>query len=338
LHINAPGLNAMGTLERKWVWLIFPIVMAGSVQLNTKQVHLLFDLFCYSCLGAMLYCEGIAAYHYYLQPSNFHHLIYELLAYPIMHPGYLSNYYLLAILWLVLPFLNKNYGTQMPAWRRNILLFLFIIFIAQLTSKTAFIIIIIYGIWLSIQFVLSNKTMIQKIKFVVFAFLIFASMVFFVRVVLWARFQEMFTVAPITNKILFCESVNSRRAAAIEAYNKLSPVWYKGYGTGTANEKLLEQLTEKNYTDLVLHDMHTHNQYMHTCLDIGVFGLALILIIFIGSLFIFIKQKNKMGIGIIIITLVNCLTDDMLEIQAGLVFFMFFISLGLFGFTKKFIE
>jgi O-antigen ligase len=148
-----------------------------------------------------------------------------------------------------------------------------------------------------------------------------------VKTFFWFRFSEALTLKPITNQVEFSESIMSRAAAAKEAFAKVKPVWYKGFGTGMANPMLEQQLQEKGYASLVKFHMHPHNQFMRTWLDIGLFGLLYIIGVFVALWWYFKKNNEWFGVWMIVLLLINCITDDMLEIQAGLLFFLFFICL-----------
>jgi O-antigen ligase len=335
LLFSADLQNGASTLERKLVFIIFPIIMAGENSLPRRAIEKVVFYFIVSCLLGMLYCEFTGIYYYVQsQPKNFHFLIYELLAAPIMHPGYLSNFFMFSIVWLSLPWVGYEAKYTIPTWLRILLLLLFIAFIFQLTSKTAFIILLFYVPWWIFKMSQSKMTPLQKKYFGVAAFVTLISFVVFVKLVLWFRFSELLTVQPITNNVRFDQSVMSRMASIKEAFEKVKPVWYKGYGTGMANSMLEQQFQQKGYADLVKHHMHNHNQYMRTWLDIGLFGLLYIVAVFVSSSLIFKAKKEWAGFWIIVITLVNCLTDDMLDIQSGVIFFIFFI--GLFMWVQDF--
>jgi O-antigen ligase len=325
---------ATSTLERKAVYIIFPMVFAGSVAFTTRQYRLLYDAFCISCFVVLVYCQSIALIRYFNSDTGFNYLTYENLANPIMHPGYFSNYFTLAFLWLCAPIVFKTETTYIKPLYRNILIAIFIYWIAMLTSKTAFIIIIIFMAWFVLKLMLGTFNIKTKLLIFCSAIAMVVGMFVLVNITIAARFKDITTLPPITPKVGFCESVNSRRAAALEGYNKVQEVWHVGYGTGMANAKLMEQLTEKKYESLVAFNMHTHNQFMHTWLDLGFWGMLYLILFLLYLLYYFIKTKNVMGIGISIITIINCLTDDMLEIQAGFVFFMFFICVEMFAKNK----
>jgi hypothetical protein len=322
--------NGLSSLERKLVFVVFPMVMAGEEKLSRLAIEKILMYFVVSCVLGMLYCEYIGIHSYFAStPHNFHFLVYELLASPLMHPGYVSNFMLFGVIWLSLPLVGYEAKLAIPLWLRVVLLLLLMVFIVQLTSKTVFIILVFYIPWWLVQ-LFKTKLSSQNKKYFAFAALsMLLLFVGFLRTVLWGRFAEVFTIKPVTNKIMFYESIMSRIAATTEALEKVKPVWYKGFGTGMANSMLIEQFKLKGYADLIKHNMHNHNQYMRTWLDIGLFGVLYIIAVFVISALIFKAKKEWAGFWMVIITLINCFTDDMLDIQSGVIFFLFFIGLFL---------
>jgi O-antigen ligase len=328
IYFAADKTAITNTFDRKLSFLIMPIIMAGEQSLSKRKIERIVFSLVLSCLVAMIYCEALGIYSYNLsKPHNKHFLFYELLAAPIMHPGYLSNFFVGAIIWLSLPYCGYPVKYSLPSWVRICLLVLFIVFIGFLTSKTAFIILFFYATWFLLKLFRSKLS--QQQKMIAGGFAIASVCVFFiiVKTFFWFRFSEAFTLKPITNQVGFSESIMSRAAAAKEAFAKVKPVWYKGYGTGMANAMLEEQLKEKGYVDLVKFHMHPHNQFMRTWLDVGLFGLLYIIAVFVALWWYFKKNNEWFGAWMVILLLINCITDDMLEIQAGLLFFLFFICL-----------
>ena len=90
---------------------------------------------------------------------------------------------------------------------------------------------------------------------------------------------------------------------------------------------LKEKLIKEAYFQLASDNMHTHHQLFHTWIDLGIVGVILILMILGTSFFLFYKRKNKLAFWLVPLIFLNLLTDDMLEVQAGIVFFMFFLVL-----------
>jgi hypothetical protein len=82
--------------------------------------------------------------------------------------------------------------------------------------------------------------------------------------------------------------------------------------------------------------MHTHNQFFHTWIDLGLGGIILLMSFLIICIRQFFIQNEEMGIWFSGLVFINILTDDMLEIQAGSVFFIFFLLILIYQHKKKF--
>jgi len=134
-------------------------------------------------------------------------------------------------------------------------------------------------------------------------------------------------LSSVDHTISFSNSTGSRIAAWQLEWKIIKPNWLLGYGTGEANGLLMQEFKQGNYASLIEYNMHTHNQLLHIWIDLGLLGV-LFLLSFIGFSFSEALQKGmKEAYWMSLLIFVNILTDDMLEIQAGIVFFIFFLCL-----------
>ena len=339
MNFSADKNMAYNAIEKKLSFIVFPLIFAGEKSLGRREVERIIFIFVVSCWLALFYCEVIGNWNYFHSPiRNIDNLIYELLASPIMHPGYLSNFFIFSIIWLSLPWIGYQVKYEIPNWIRIVLILFFVIFIGQLTSKTAFLIFLFYIAWMLFKLLNSKLTAQKKILFSGIMLTSVFTIIGIVRLFLWGRFTDFFHWIPINNQIKFNQSTMARAAAAFESFQKVKPVWYKGYGTGMANQMLFDQFTEKGYTYLAdpKLPLHCHNQFMRTWLDLGFFGLLYIVMVFAITWWFFKVKKEWAGMWMVVITFVNCATDDMLDIQSGIVFFLFFISLLYWGSRKQY--
>jgi O-antigen ligase len=317
----------------KLSFVIFPIIFAAGYVPSAGQTALLMDLFCLSCTCAMLFCIINGSYQYFfVNIGNKHWLIYELLASPLMHPGYLSNFYLFGLCWLAMPTMNYQYAHTIFSTRaRFAMASLFVVFIGLLTSKTAFIILILFAALFILHAVNGNFTKQQRRNLIVAALASVLAVLAIVRLFLWGRFSFVAELISPEQYGNTHTSVGSRWIAWREGLLAAKKHLLFGTGTGTANQVLAKSFEQKGYVDFVKFHMHTHQQLIHTLLDLGIGGLLLLLGIFTIIAIQFIRTRNYYGVGVMVIIVLNLLTDDCLEIQACLVPFVFFMSLFLFG-------
>jgi O-antigen ligase len=93
---------------------------------------------------------------------------------------------------------------------------------------------------------------------------------------------------------------------------------------------LKHKLINDGYVRLAEENMHTHNQVFHTWLDLGILGVLLLAAILLVSSQVFSRLHNRLAWWLLPLIVMNILTDDMLEVQAGTVFFAFFLTLFIY--------
>lgn len=100
-----------------------------------------------------------------------------------------------------------------------------------------------------------------------------------------------------------------------------------GVGTGNVDEYLHARLEKYGFQQLVKDDLNPHNQYLQTTLEIGIFGLLVLLGLIISSIYITIKYRNFLLLLLISGLAFNMLFESMLQRQSGVVFYSFWIPL-----------
>ncbi len=100
-----------------------------------------------------------------------------------------------------------------------------------------------------------------------------------------------------------------------------------GVGTGDLKNELNQQYRIAGFTEGLEFNLSPHNQFLHTLLLLGIPGLTVLLLIFILTFRHAILHKNKIMLALLIAVVINCLTEGILEKQAGVLFFVFFLIL-----------
>ncbi|WP_028870597.1 O-antigen ligase family protein [Psychroserpens burtonensis] len=103
-----------------------------------------------------------------------------------------------------------------------------------------------------------------------------------------------------------------------------SPNLFFGYGAQGSREPLNDIYTSRNYK---IELMNSHNEYLTTLLNGGIFGLFILISVFILSIIISIKSNSIDNLLIVVIIAIAFITESMLERQKGAVFFAVFITL-----------
>ncbi len=105
-----------------------------------------------------------------------------------------------------------------------------------------------------------------------------------------------------------------------------------GVGTGDTQDELQKCYKideDKNWALLYRPDFqyNAHSQYLQTFIDLGLFGFVGLLLCILIPACIAVKNKNYLMLSFIALFSIACITESMLELNKGIVFFSFFISL-----------
>ncbi len=325
--------DASHTIEVKLSFLILPFLFSTENYLHLKAKKQLFMTFCLSCLVSFLYCLLSSIYHFHALglESIFNRMN---IAEAIMHPGYYSNYFVLGILFCTFELLNNmNHSFKLGY---VLCIIFFSIILTLLASKTALIFIFIFALYVFWKLSSFIKNNLVRLSFFLGVCLLFG-IVISILPPIKNRIIETYQQSNIEIKQpAFSNSTISRRAAWKLEWQLIKDNPIVGYGTGSSNSLLLEKFKEKKYASLIEYNMHTHNQFFHTWIDLGLAGIILLMSFLIICAIQFWKQKEEMGVWFSGLVFINILTDDMLEIQAGSVFFIFFLLILIYQHKKKF--
>lgn len=321
--------EAWQSTQVKLSFFVLPLLFAGEHYLNEARLQKLMLIFSGSLVFSFTYGfiwayleHGHSGWSAVLNRMN--------ISGAVMHPGYYSNYFALAFVWAVFELQKKKITAS---YLKPLLIFLvcfLLMALLLLISKTAILFLgcfLIYLLWKAT--VIIKPSILRWVLFVTgsILFLLISTMVPNVR----NRIQETTRQFHIPETSISIDNSTGSRIAAWQAeWILIKANWMFGYGTGEANVQLIEAFKNAGYTSLALQQMHTHNQLLHTWLDLGIIGVLLLLSVFIACMLFFIRRKNALGVWLTILIWWNIITDDMLEIQAGVVFFVFFLCLFLY--------
>ncbi|HPI54885.1 MAG TPA: O-antigen ligase family protein, partial [Chitinophagaceae bacterium] len=316
------------SIEVKLSLFLLPILFSTESYYSTTNQQRIFYIFYISCFLSFIYT--VIHSYFLFSHLGLHKVFHRMsLSEANMHAGYYSNYFTLAVLGISEDIRKNKRNTEFLFLKIALLLFfLGIIFI--LASKTALILIVLYvlfGVYKLSQMIQS------KITRIAIGVTLSITLVLGLTLIPTVQYRIQETIKNLNTpnqEINFSNSSGSRKVAWHYAGQLISKRWMLGYGTGDGNALLLHELETNHYDDLVKHNMHTHNQILHTWLENGILGVCLLLAIVGISLIIHFKQRQALPFWFAMLVLVNISTDDMFEIQAGIVFFVVFLTLHLF--------
>jgi O-antigen ligase len=100
-----------------------------------------------------------------------------------------------------------------------------------------------------------------------------------------------------------------------------------GVGTGNVDIYLGKNIRAKGNSTFADKQYNPHNQFLQTQLEIGIVGLLILIFITIGGVIYGVKKRNVLLIVLFSSLLLNSLFESMLQLQAGIIFYLYFFML-----------
>lgn len=339
------------SLEKKISLFALPMILA-TIELRKEDVKKMLHIFIITCIAATLICLGTGFYKIYEgaptfnfdpfstasfysfnanTPNAWMHLSYVQLASGIdIHPSYFSLYLNFCI-FLLIHFYARSFH-ELSVLKKTIFLLIFLylsIFILLLSSRVmifALLLISFYGINQLLK--TAHRTLYWSISLAYFV--LFLGMLYLNPVSRFRGYQEIVTTYPYLKPGLQSQSTTIRASlwsVSIQSLPKIN--WFLGAGTGDVEQLISETSKNRNITN-VLDSKDPHNQYLQTLLGLGALGLGMLLICFGWPAYLSYQNGNLVYLGFIFLFSILCLTETVLELQKGIVFYSLFGSLILF--------
>ena len=322
------GMKKIETLTSLF---ILPLMIPSFRQLDLKNrkgqykwaflLGLLFNfIFCLSrstiLFSYEMYArnEGIIleAYPY----TNY--FFYSYLSY-FMHYGYLAMYVNIGIAILLSILISKG----VPSRRRRLaylLLTLFSIYVILLYSKAGILALFMVYIYFAIYQVIRNRNLksalISLVSVLIIGFVV-------VQYVPYTKERIQGMINGITNTEV---DPNSHESTQLRVFvwqassDLISENWMFGLGMGDAKTELLNEFKSRQFTGAYDENLNAHNQFLQTFINVGLIGVILLLLFFIGAFSLALQKKDLSLQIFVIITLAAFLAESYLQTQKGVMY------------------
>ena len=313
-------------LEKTLSFIIF-FLFVPTLNIDSNQIKKLLNIFAYVCLLALLYCLLMATYNvwdtgslYIFNPENLvneNYFLYHRFSKPLeLHAVYFGMYLVFSSCILLNNF--KNNGKTGKIYIGIIVGVLAIgIYLLQ-----SFSVLVAYFIVLLVFFLFMHKHNLNFKKLALLALVIFLPATIFLNKA--KVFEGNIFEYTIENDIhnTNWNSLNIRLAkwesalAVVKENNVLF-----GSGIGCTQSRLNEMYKKKKFTIGYQKKFNTHNEYIHYLVELGVLGL-LAYLFFLGSgLFLSLKKNDFLLFGIVALMIICGMTENILGVNKGIVFF-----------------
>ena len=334
---------ALKDLELRASFVIFPVGMTGIPLLSKLQIRNIFKFYVGIIFFATLICLVLAVIatlksgSVYSWDTNYHfvenHFMYHRLTSWIgVHAIYFSAYVSVAF-FIVFDQFIREFGKEKSNKKyrslRMVLLVYFIVVIFLLNSisiSIAFLLaLVIVGFYYLLRnFHLTNERILVSAAIGLVVILSFGTMIVnkfnFKDSVLSYDMEDEY---PNAN----WNSLNLRLAKWEISFQVLEEVWLFGVGPGNIIDILDVYYEKNNFRFALQQHYNPHNQFLHTFIVLGVIGIILLTAIYSMAYVLAFRRKDILfGIFLLIFSVFS-MSESILAVNKGVVFFTFFLCL-----------
>ena len=110
---------------------------------------------------------------------------------------------------------------------------------------------------------------------------------------------------------------------------------FTGYGTGSEKDILKEKYFENKFYLSYLFELNAHNQYLSFLINTGIAGLLLYLYVLYFGFEQAINKRDFLLLSFMIIITVVSISENILDVNKGVLFYAFFYSFLLLSNSKE---
>ncbi len=256
--------------------------------------------------------------------SVFFHVAYSY----FLHPTYFSVYLNISAIFLLDWYFDKNTKSAFQKVMFAFMLALLVINIMLLSSRTATFVFYLSFLVVLFYYLRNVFPFLNKIKFVAL-FVIFALPLQIISFKLFNRYGQ------VSDMVMRLEGKSSGEynSASVRlvlwerAFSVIKDNPILGVGTGDIKDELMKKYAEAGFTKGIEKYYSPHNQLMHTGVILGIIGIVSLLLIFVVP-FLMLKKNSFYILKVfLVLFFFNLMTESLIERQAGVVFFTFFLAL-----------
>ena len=319
--------DAWNEIGIKLSFLIFPLLALITPNLQREDSRNIQNAFVAGCFVFMGITVGHAAVVVYHHP-DWYYFTYDRLSWYI-HPTYAATYQCMALFILLHSGLQHVYIAQ-KKWLHLVAVLLLLGFIALLSSKAGYLcalLVVVYGVYaayrqgLHIGRIVAQATLACAL-FINAILVLPTSSERVINAVEEIRVTESAEAAQATAETEHTSSTSMRLITWSASWKIL---FENPFGTGTGDtQPELNVLYEKQGEHYAAkRRFNAHNQFLQTGAEIGWLGLAALMLVLI-TVWMIGKSEPTAQLFVLLCGL-NFLFESFLEVQAGIVFFSFWI-------------
>jgi len=321
----------MFDVQVKLSFLLLPFIFYFSETLVNDDFERVLSGYVIGCAVGVFLGVIQAFYAYYSDNTGFLKLYSESLT-PSLHIGYFAMYMNFAIIILIyrLYFRSESLFTYQNLLRVFLILFFSgAVFLS--TSRNGLIGLLLALTLIVIYSVIRYRKWMSIISIAVIAWVIMSSLLkdYKSSALKFHGFEEVAAAVKKgkASQKVYKTSTSIRILVWSFSLNLIKSNPIIGVGTGDIKDELIKLYKKEGYPILVKRQYNSHNQYLQTAAALGIPTLIVLLLMFISPLLVRWRRLHFLAVFLSIIVGVACLTESVLEVQAGVIFYTFFASL-----------
>ncbi len=309
---------------------LFPLIMGTTNRLNSGDFEKILSAYVIGCTLVILIGLANSIFIFFNGEATFIDLYGQNIS-PSLHIGYFAMYMNFAIIILLYRlFVRTEDIFKVVNILRMFLILVFTIAIFFSTSRNGFLaMFLIFLLGIIYAIIKSRKWMLVTLAALTI-WIVLSSLLkdYKIQDSNYHGFKQV--AATMEGKELkktASESTAVRVLVWRTALDLIKQSPFIGAGTGDIKDELLMGYEVNGYTSALKKKYNAHNQYLQTAAALGIPAALILIFMLISPLFYNWKRWHFLGLFLAIIVGVACLTESVLEVQAGVVYYAFFASL-----------
>lgn len=317
-------------VQIKLSFLLLPVVFSLNKPFEKNEFNQILSGYVIGCVFAILLGTITASYNYFVGKNEFFDL-YKANISPSLHIGYFAMYMNFAIVILIykLYLAGENLFSRINVIR-IFLLVLFSVAIFFSTSRNGFVVLVaVLSSILVFSIIVRRKWMLGTLLILV-SWVVLSSVL--------KDYKNSTSDYHGFKQVVTAVEKKEVRKAEWESSSVRILVWRTaisivkdapllGTGTGDIKDELVKRYKENDYKYPYERKYNAHNQFLQTAGALGIPAATLLLIMILSPVFKSWKRIHFLAVFLSIIVGVGCMTESVLEVQAGVIFYAFFASL-----------
>lgn len=328
--------EALGILQLKLPLLLFPLVFASGINWSKEQIRLLLLLFSWSVSIFCAFTISNAIIQALVSGNSQTLFGYKIIPFKYVYASVAS---LFCVFGAVIH-LNEMAGKKKWSLSHLLPLFLFLTTAILLANRMAILLCLIITIFFLFQIIQSATKRVVGISFI---FLVLTGLYFLnqtfqekVQVMLKLKSEDMIQLDKDASLGRTWDGFQLRLAIWNCATGVIKNDFWTGVGVGDVQETLQKTYHERKFYFASRYNTYNaHNQFLEQWLMTGIAGCVLFILALAIPLFQSLKSGNLMYFLFLFVFISFCLTESMLEVSKGVVWFSFFNSIFAFQQYKK---